>query len=233
MLRVTAAAAAATVGLFLASVGPALADDHVAVFAGGQADFSNYVFFGATAALPGATIGNGLAVRGLVDTGGYDYMNATLGTVKASFGGGELDLLYQFSQKNFWGDFGVGGNDTYTALVPDDLSNRRRGQQAEVRLSIDGGGMSGPWRTDVTGYYGVRLNDYAGRIGLTHALSSQWRLGAEFYAEGDPTYNLRQVGPYAAVKIGPTEELSFSTGASWETGPTPRAYLRALIYQSF
>jgi hypothetical protein len=224
----------AAIGLYImAGFGAAAADDHVGVFAGGQLDFSNYVFIGATAALPGSTLGNGFAIRGLLDTGGYIYQNSKLGTVSANFGGGELDGVYQFTHNTFWSNFGVGLNDTYTGLTPDDLSNRRRGDQFELRVSLDGGNIGGPWRLDWNGYYGTRLNDYAGRIGLTHSLSSLWRLGGEFYAEGDSTYNLRQVGPYAAVKIGPKSELQFSGGASWETGPTPRGYVRALIYQSF
>ncbi|MBV9232959.1 MAG: cellulose biosynthesis protein BcsS [Candidatus Eremiobacteraeota bacterium] len=225
-------AIAATIGLFFVSLCPARADDHVGVFAGGQTDFSNFVFIGATASL-GPSLGNGVAVRGILDTGGYDYINSKLGAVKANFGGGELDLLYQFTHNNFWSDVGVGGNDTYTHLSPDDTANRRRGQQAEVRLSLDGGNISGPWRVDWNGFYGVRLDDYSGRLALTHALSSQWRLGAEFYAEGDPTYSLYQVGPSAGVRIGNKSEIQFSTGASWESGFTPRAYFKALIYQSF
>ncbi len=226
------AAFAATIGLLMVSVSPVLADDRVGVFAGGQLDFSNFVFIGATASL-GPSLGNGVAVRGILDTGGYDYIDGKLGTVKANFGGGELDVLYQFTHNNFWGDVGVGGNDTYTALSPEDVTNRRRGQQAEVRVSLDGGDLSGPWRVDWTGFYGVRLNDYSARIGLTHALSPQFRLGAEFYAEGDPTYNLYQFGPSAAVKVGDRSEIQFSAGPSWESGFPSRAYFRALIYQSF
>jgi hypothetical protein len=212
---------------------PALADDHVSVFAGGQLDYSNYVFMGATVAMPGATIGNGFALRGLVDTGGYNYNTTTLGLVKANFGGGELDGVYQLTHGGFWSNFGVGVNDTYTGLTPDDLANRRRGDQVEFRLSLDGGNVSGPWRVDWDGYYGTRLSDYAARLGLTHSLSSQWRLGGEFYAEGDPTYNLYAVGPYFGVSIGPRSEITFSGGESWESGFNSRPYVRALIEQSF
>lgn len=225
-------ALAATIGLFTLSLRPALADDRVGVFAGGQADFSNYVFIGATLALS-PSIGNGVAVRGILDTGGYNYVSDTLGTVKANFGGGELDALYQFTHQNFWSDVGVGINDTYTGLAPYDPTNRRRGEQAEVRVSLDGGNVSGPWRADWNGFYGTRLDDYEGRIGLTHAFSPQFRLGAEFYAEGDPTYNLYQVGPVAAIKITDKSELQFSAGPSWESGFASRAYFKALIYQSF
>lgn len=224
----------ATIVLYiLGGLCPAAADDHVSIFAGGQLDYSNYVFMGATVAMPGATIGNGFAVRGSVATGGYNYSNSTLGIVKANFGGGELDGVYQLTHGSFWSDFGVGVNDTYTGLTPDDFSNRRRGNQADVRLSLDGGNISGPWRTDFDGFYGARLDDYAARIGLTHALSNQWRAGAQFYAEGDPTYNLYAVGPYFGVMIGPRSEITFSGGESWESGFPSRPYARALISENF
>lgn len=224
----------ATIVIFvLGGLCPAAADDHLEFFAGGQLDYSNFVFMGATVAVPGATIGHGFAVRGLVSTGGYSYSNTTLGIVKANFGGGELDGVYQLTHGTFWGNFGVGVNDTYTGLTPDDLGNRRRGNQAELRLSLNGGNISGPWRIDYDGFYGTRLNDYAARLGLTHSLSSQWRLGAEFYAEGDPTYNLYAVGPYAGVMIGPRNEITFSGGESWESGFAARPYARALISQTF
>ena len=63
----------AATGLFsVAGLQAASAADNVAVFAGGQVDFSNYVFAGVTVALPGSTVGNGAEVRILGDTGGYN-----------------------------------------------------------------------------------------------------------------------------------------------------------------
>lgn len=217
--------------MLLAAGTPVARADQVQVFGGGQAAFSNYVFFGATAALPGSTLGDGLALRGLVETGGYDYISSNLGTVKANFGGGELDAVYQLSHKSFWSDFGLGVNDTYTGLVPYDPGNPLRGEQAELRISLDGGKISGPWRADWLGYYGTRLEDYQWLLGLTHALSPSWRLGAEVYGDGNPTYSEHQLGAYAGVGFGKLSELQFSAGEAWQSGFTPRAYLRALLYQ--
>lgn len=217
----------------LASPAWAEANDNVEVFAGGQVDFANYVFAGATVALPGSTIGNGFALRGLVDVGGYDYIRGDLGPIKASFSGAELDGVYQLSLKSFWSDLAVGANDTYTSLSPYDPNNLLRGRQVELRVSLDGGKVAGPWRADWFGYYGTRLDDYQARLGLTHALSRQWRLGAEVDAEGNPNYQLRQVGPYAGLSLGPRSELQFSAGEAWESGFTPRNYLRANFFRSF
>jgi hypothetical protein len=218
-----------------ALVGPvgARADDHVQLFAGAQGDYSNYVYLGATVALPGSSIGNGFAIRGLVNTGGYNYINTPLGVVKANFSGAELDGVYELSKKNFWTDLALGANYTYTNLSPFDPTNRRAGRQVEFRMSLDGGDVAGPWRADWTGFYGTRLYDYAARLGVTHAISPRWRLGAEGYTEGDPTYHLNQVGPYVAVDFTDRSELQFSGGWSWESGFNPRNYVRASFYQRF
>jgi hypothetical protein len=225
---------AAVIGAY-ALVGPAgaRADDHVQLFAGAQGDYSNYVYLGATVALPGSSIGNGFAIRGLVNTGGYNYINTPLGVVKANFSGAELDGVYELSKKNFWTDLALGANYTYTNLSPFDPTNRRAGRQVEFRMSLDGGGVAGPWRADWTGFYGTRLYDYAARLGVTHAISPRWRLGAEGYTEGDPTYHLNQVGPYVAVDFTDRSELQFSGGWSWESGFNPRNYVRASFYQRF
>jgi Cellulose biosynthesis protein BcsS len=207
----------------------ACADDRAQVFAGGQFDFSNYVFVGVTVALPKSAIGNGFAVRGLADTGGYNYPSTNLGIVKANFGGGELDAVYQITRQSFWSEFSAGINDTYTGLTPYDPGNPLRGEQVELRLSLDGGKVSGPWRADWFGYYGARLEDYEAMVGATHALSSTWRLGVEVYSEGNPTYSLYQVGPYAGFTFAKNSELQFSTGEAWQSGFAPRLYLRAVM----
>ncbi|MEO6834771.1 MAG: cellulose biosynthesis protein BcsS [Candidatus Tumulicola sp.] len=207
------------------------ADDSVELFAGAQGDYSNFVYLGATAALPGSTIGRGFALRGIVNTGGYNYPSDTLGPVKAHFTGGELDAMYQISSPTFWSDFGAGVSASNTSLSPFDPSNRRHGAQTELRLDLDGGSSGGPWRTDWFGYYGTRLYDYGARLGITHAISPDWRLGAEVYTEGDPTYHLNQIGPYAAVQLSHRSELQVSGGFSWESGFNPRNYVRASFYQ--
>lgn len=221
---------AVAVGFFtLSGTDAALADSNVQVFGGGQFDFSNFVYFGATVPLSPPSADSGFAVRGLVDTGGYNYINEPLGTIKANFGGGELDAVYQFKATNSWNDFALGVNDTYTGLTPFDPSNRLAGEQAELRMSIDGGHISGPWRMDWFGYYGPRLGDYEALLGGTHSLSSIWRLGLQAYTEGNPSYNLYQVGPYAGFSYAKDAELQFSAGEAWESGFTPRAYVKALF----
>jgi hypothetical protein len=228
-LRAGGLATIAAVAVLTAAI-PASADDGVDVYAGGQVDFSNYVYVGATMRLGGKG-DNGLGLGLLLDTGDYDYVDAKLGTVKANYGGGELDVLYRMTRETFWSDFAVGLDDEYTGLMPYDPSNPLRGQQFESRLSTDGGAISGPWRADWEGYYGLRLQDYEALVGVTHALSPIWRLGAEVYGEGNPTYSLYEAGPYAALSFAKDSELQFSAGEAWEPGLPSRAYARAVIYQ--
>lgn len=229
--RLQIASFAAAAGLFVFAATRAAYADSVALFAGGQLDFSNYVYAGATVALPGSTIGSGFAVRGLVDTGGYNYISGPQ-TIKANFGGGELDFVYQLTHKNFWSDFGAGVNDTYTEFTPNDVDNPLKGDQIEPRLSLDGGALSGPWRADWFGFYGTRLQDYEVMGGITHSVSSIWRAGIEGYGEGNPSYKLAQVGPYVGLSFSKASELQFSTGEAWESGfPHPRLYVRAFLYQ--
>ncbi len=226
----SAAAILAALSIFVPAA--ARADDsHIAVFAGGQLDFANYVFAGVTFALPGATIGKGFAVRALATAGGYNYDGGDLGVVSAKFGGAEIDAVYQIMHQHSWADVSLGANSTYTGLTPDDPNNRLRGTQVEGRIGLEGGSVSGPLRIDWGGYYGLRLSDYEALIGATHQLSPTWRLGAQIYSEGNPSYSLYQVGPYAGVTIAKNSELEFSTGLAMQSGFRGRAYFKALIYQ--
>ncbi len=209
----------------------ALAANDVTLFAGGQSGFANYGFLGATIALPGSSIGKGFALRDDVFAGSYSYVNAS-GLVNAHFAGDELDAVYQFSSGGFWSDFGLGARYADSDFSRYGQTNRRRGEQMEPVASIDGGDVSGPWRTDWNAFYGTRLDDYAARLSLTHTLNSQWRVGVEAYSEGDPTYNLRQFGPYIAWHFSDRSELQFSAGPTWESGQGSRAYVRASLYST-
>jgi hypothetical protein len=231
--KVPRAVLAAAIGLFWLTHPIAARADNVEVFAGAQANFANYVFVGASVALPGQSIGNGVAFRGYLDTGGYDYIRRDIGLVRANFSGEELDAVYGLTHEHFWSDLGVGVNATYTGLSPYDAKNLLAGHQTELRLSLDGGTAGGPWRADWLGYYGTRLEDYDASIDVTHSLSSNWRLGAEFAGEGNPSYHLDQVGPFAGLSFGPRSELQLSAGEAWQSGFTPRAYGGATFFRRF
>lgn len=212
----------------------AAAQARVQVFAGGQLDFASFGFVGGTAPLPGATLGHGPAVRVSAFGGSYDYRGGpSNGVVDGSFAGAQVDALYQATGRNWWFDGGVGARYIDTHLSPFDRGNRRHGAQVEAAISADGGGVRGPWRADYYGSYGTRLDDYALRASLTHAITDRLRAGGEVSAEGDPTYDLQRVGPYVGFGLDRWSEVQASAGVSHQSGRDVGGYLRLSVYRSF
>ena len=152
---------------------------------------------------------------------------AQLGTVRAGFTSQELDAVYMVSHRNFWSDFGVGVNNTNTYLNPYDPNNTLRGDQVEMKVLTDGGTAGGPWRVDWNGYYGTRCTTICGLAGTHRSLRSG---GWERYStarETPPT--ILRGGPVRRSEPldGEKGELTFSVGQAWQSGFSPRAYVRA------
>ncbi len=203
------------------------------VFAGGLLDDkSDLAYAGATFALPGASIGHGLALRGSVFGGDYNYQSGVQ-RIDGRFAGVELDALYQVSGDGLWVNFGPGVRYLDTTLSPNDPTNRRRGAKAEPALTMDGGKASGPWRADWYVSYGTQLDDYQARLSLTHHMAGPWRGGVEGAVEGDPTYTVRRIGPYVGYSLGANSELQMSGGVSDGAGRGEGAYLRLGVYRGF
>ena len=200
--------------------------------AGGQVDFSKAGYIGATVPLPGSSIGKGFALRGSGFGGDYSYASNG-GTIDGSFWGAQLEGIYQFTRPGMWLDVGAGVRYVDTTLSPFDRSNRRHGSQAEPEFSADGGAVRGPWRTDFYGSYGTRLDDYAVRASLTHAITGRFRAGGEVSFEGDPTYDLQRVGPYIGYSFDRRSEVQMSVGVSHQSGEGEGGFLRIGLYRSF
>ena len=229
----TPALAGLVVGVVaLGSAWHARADDHVVIYGGGQYDAASYGSAGFAAALPGSSIGHGFAIQASGAGGSYSYDSNTT-RHRATFGGGELAGLYEYSQGGFWINGGVAVRYDSTSISPTDPSNRRQGAQWQAALIVEGGEVVGPWRTDWYGAYGTRLQDYQVRASLSHVVSGPVRLGAEVGAEGDPTYNLQRIGPYGAVSVGRNAEVQISAGLSERSYRDPGAYLRVGFYEAF
>ena len=211
------------------------AQERVDLFAGGTLDVASVGYLGATIALPGSTIGQGLAVRASAFGGGFNYIGGPLSQrIDGQFSGGEVDAMYQYTNSGFWADIGVGGRYVHTTLTPNDPTNRRRGDKGELSLVTDGGNIAGPWRVDWYGGYGTSLDDYQARLSLTHALSSPyWRGGVEAYAEGDPTYNIQRIGPLVAFTYAQRSEIQVSAGYSEGSARRSGAYLRVGVNKGF
>ena len=244
---VVAVAAAACAGLAapaaLAQIAPAgalgvtragdeMPGQNYLLSAGGQVDFANSGYLGATLPLPGATIGRGFALRASGFGGNYSY-DSSGQTVDGSFWGAQLEGVYQFTRPGAWLDLAAGVRYANTTLRPLDRGNRRHGSQAEPEISGDGGAVKGPWRTDFYGSYGTRLDDYAVRVSLTHTLTDRLRAGGETSFEGDPTYDLQRIGPYVGFALDRRSELQMSVGVSHQSGMGEGGYLRVQVYRSF
>lgn len=219
----------------LAAPGAAWSQQHVVVFAGGEVDNASFGYVGGTFALPGAEIGHGFAVRVSGFGGGYGYTGGPLiQHINGVFGGTEVDGVYQFSQGGLWINGVVGGRYVDTRLSPGDPTNRRNGEQWEVALGLDGGYVSGPWRTDWYGSYGTRLDDYQARLSLTHALGGgAWRAGVEGAVDGDPAYNAERVGPYVGYVFAKNAEVQFSAGFSDSSFRGAGGYARVGFNEGF
>ena len=214
--------------------GSAAAQSDVTIFAGGKLDVADSAYAGATVGLPGSVDRKGLALRGAVYTGSYDYLNGST-TIDADFTGGQAELIYRFGTGPTWGSVGLGYRYVDTDLSPGDPGNRRSGGQGEMMVSLDGGHVAGPWRVDWNGSYGFRLDDYDALASLTHTIGSSGRLraGMEIAADGDSNYSAYHVGPMLGVKVGEDAEFQLSAGFSDGDNRGSQAYGRIGFYRSF
>lgn len=234
MTGLSALAAVALACTGVAWAGTASAQSDVTVFAGGKLDVADSAYAGATIGLPGSVDSKGLALRGAVFTGTYDYRSGPA-KIDADFTGAQTELVYRFGAGPTWGSVGVGYRYVDTDLSPADPGNRRDGGQGELIVSTDGGHVSGPWRFDWYGSYGFRLDDYDGLVSLTHeaGTSGRLRVGMEVAAEGDTNYNAYHVGPMAGFKLDDRSEVQVSVGFSDGDNRDSQAYLRLGFYRSF
>ncbi|MGO4409604.1 MULTISPECIES: cellulose biosynthesis protein BcsS [unclassified Brevundimonas] len=214
--------------------GTAAAQSDVTVFAGGKLDVADSAYAGATVGLPGSADHKGLALRGAIYTGSYDYRSGPR-TIDADFTGGQAELIYRFGSGPTWGSLGLGYRYVDTDLSPGDPGNRRNGGQGEMMISTDGGHVAGPWRVEWYGSYGFRLDDYDALASLTHTVGSSGRLraGMEIGADGDSNYSAYHVGPVLGVKIGDQSEFQISVGLSDGDNRGAQAYGRLGYYRSF
>lgn len=216
------------------AAGQASAQSDVTVFAGGKLDVADLAYAGAAVGLPGSRDGRGLALRGAVFTGSYEY-DAAGTPIDADFTGAQVELAWRFSSGSSWGSVGVGYRYTDTDLSPPDPGNRRDGGEGQAIISVDGGHVTGPWRVDWYGSYGVGLDDYDVQASATHAVgaSNRMRLGLEVGADGDSNYSAYRVGPVLGVKLDDRSEIQISAGYSDGDERDSQGYVRIGFYRAF
>jgi hypothetical protein len=226
-------AAPALVATLLAAPTRSTAQEAIVLSGGGEFDVASFGYGGATFAVPGFTIGSGPAVRVSGFGGVYSFHASGNQKVDASFGGGEADVLYQWSNPNFWLSAGVGARYVDTTFSPRQPNNRRSGAQWEPALVVDGGAANGPWRGDWFASYGTTIEDYEVRASVTHTIGGPLRLGVEGETDGDPTYNEERLGPYLGISTGRNSEIQVSAGASAGSARSTGAYGRLGFYRGF
>lgn len=222
------------VTLTVTAAGHASAQSNLTVFAGGKLDVADSAYAGAAVGLPGSTESRGLALRGAVFAGSYEY-DAAGTPIDADFTGAQVELAWRYSTGDTWGSVGVGYRYTDTDLSPADPGNRRDGGQGEAIISVDGGHVSGPWRVDWYGSYGFQLDDYDALASVTHQIgaSGRMRLGLEVGADGDSNYSAYRVGPVLGVKLDDRSEIQLSAGYSDGDQRDSDGYVRIGFYRSF
>lgn len=202
---------AAAIAAVLAPAWAARADG--TVFGGIQAGDVQNAYLGVSVPLPGARVGEGFAVRGIVGGSKYRY-SGSVGDVHGRDIRADVSLLYQVSNAHNYFDFGVGARFIDTKLDPRDPTNSREGQHAEAVFSASGQQNYGPWYASEFGSYGTFGRDYFVRGDLTHTIYGPFRLGVEAETDGARDYARRSVGGVLAYSTAPGWEVRLSGGAT-------------------
>jgi hypothetical protein len=185
-------------------------------FAGGAAGDGVSGYAGVVKALPGGSLGKGLALRLSASDGSYEYMSGGTG-IDGRFASAETALVYQLSGNWGWANFSGGPRVTDVRLSPRDPSNDRRGTRLDLALQSDGAvQIDRSWRLGWLGSVGVRDGTYFSRMDLGALVGprTQTRLGLEAGLQGDPSYRSTSLGLFASTRLGGSLEGRISAGAS-------------------
>ncbi|AOF94730.1 cellulose biosynthesis protein BcsS [Sphingobium sp. RAC03] len=216
----------------LFSIGVAQAEDRGVIYAGGGAGDGAGGYAGGLVALPGASLGHGVAVRAGVNGGTYRYRASE--RIEATYLGAEIALVYQFSGDWGWANVSAGPRVTDTDLDPDDPGNKLRGTRLDAGLQSDGS-LGNHWRLGWFGSWGVRNESYIAQLRLTRLLDegSQTRVGLEGILQGDPTYKRGSLGGHVSTALGSNWQGQVSIGASEQAGRKAKPYASLGISRVF
>jgi hypothetical protein len=215
MTRFVIAAAASAVALSIAA--PAAAEDlHGVWFAGGTVSSDSSGFVGAVRALPGARLGKGLAIRGVVAAGAYEYAGGP-GDIEARWEGADIALVSQSSGEWGWSNLSASVGVKHTSLKPADPANESEGTRGDIMVQADGASLSGPVRFNWQASYAFDAEEYGLKLQLSRAFGQDgYRAGVEGGLQGDANYARSTVGVQVGRAFGPNRqyELMVSAGAS-------------------
>lgn len=196
---------------------PAAAQDLKGVwFVGGMVSSDSSGYAGMVRALPGARLGKGLAVRGSIGAGEYEY-ESDLGPTEARWEGLDVALVHQTSGAWGWSNLSLGAGVKHTKLDPLDPNNESEGTRGDVSAQADGGALSKDWRFNWLGAYAFEGEEYGLKLQLTRAIgASGYRAGLEAGLQGDPNYQRTTAGVQVGRAFGQDRryEMTVSVGAS-------------------
>lgn len=217
------------IGIFLCAAalpsGTALAQDRGVVYVGGAAGGGGINGYGGgVVALPGARLGSGLALRGGVTGGEYNY-EANGERIDATYIGAEVALVYQVSSEWGWANFAAGPRITDTTLKPNDPGNPLRGTTYDLAIQTDGS-VGSRFRATWFGSLGVDKRAYITQLRLSPLLdgTTDTRLGIEGGVQGDRTYTRKSLGLFASRRLGDDWQGLVSGGVTDQRGIGARAY---------
>ena len=212
--------------------GTAAAQDSGVVYAGGSAGDGAGGYAGAIVALPGASLGHGLAARVGVNGGTYHY--TTIIPIDARYIGAEAALVYQTSGGWGWANLSAGPRVTDTRLSPVDPANKLRGTRLDLGVQTDGA-IGSAWRLGWFGSYGVRNENYIAQARITRLVDaeSRTRIGVEASVQGDPSYTRGNLGLHVATGLGDKWEGALTAGASEQGGRGAKPFVSLGVSRVF
>jgi hypothetical protein len=210
---------------FALPTGIAQAQDTGVVYAGGAAGggaVNGYV--GGVVSLPGARLGNGLAVRAGVTGGDYNY-EANGERIDAQYIGAEVALVYQTSADWGWANFSAGPRITDTSLKPNDPGNPLRGTTYDLAIQTDGS-VGSSFRATWFASLGVDKRAYITQLRLSPLVdgATDTRIGIEGGIQGDRTYTRKSLGLFASRRLGDKWQGSISGGVTDQRGIGAQGY---------
>lgn len=209
---------------FLASPAANAQDLQGVWFVGGSLSDSSNGYGGVVHALPGARLGDGLAVRAAVTGGQYRYDAAEV-TIHGDYVGGEIALVVQRSGQWGWANFSLGPRITDTSLSPGDPSNDRSGTRVDLGIQGDGTIKFGAVRTHWYAAFAPFDETYNGRLQIGRVLQNErYELGFDGRLIGDPYFAQQSLGGYLGAPL--TEAINFELGSGivWNDADEKKAY---------
>lgn len=208
---------------------PAKAGDEPEVLMLAGAEISpdaSYAYVGRLSPLPGSSFGHGLVNRLWLDWSSYRYKKNNI-TYEASVPGLEAALGYQHAESSYWWSAFGGLIYNSTSLSPHDPESSSEGSQVRAKVQLEAEKtIDQIWKLSGNGSYILGQEAYWTRARLARHIASNHYLGLEAICQGDPGYQLTQVGIFMyGIRLSDTVGAGLKIGARQVKGLSSRPYL--------